>query len=179
MRACRCAHVATHFLHRLHFDLPDALGGHAKLRGQIVQRGLIFLLEPARFDNAAAARIETCQSAGQPFTALLLFLRVEPGYDLEYHVVDREPLIVLMPSDHRLTARSSVSPQALVGEIFIGVLIGGMARLVTSALQIAGNIIGMQTGLSFAQNFDPTQGIQGALVGTLLSVIAITMITRR
>src|SRR6202051_42716 len=50
----------------------------------------------------------------------LAFLRVEPGYDLEYHVVDREPLIVLMPSDHRLTARSSVSPQALVGEIFIG-----------------------------------------------------------
>ncbi len=33
------------------------------------------------------------------------FLRVEPGYDLEYHVVDREPLIVLMatiasPRDH-------------------------------------------------------------------------------
>ncbi|MDQ1449138.1 MAG: LysR family transcriptional regulator, hca operon transcriptional activator [Actinomycetota bacterium] len=50
----------------------------------------------------------------------LAFLRVEPGYELEYHVVDREPLIVLMPSDHRLTARSSVSPQALVGEIFIG-----------------------------------------------------------
>ncbi len=50
----------------------------------------------------------------------LAFLRVEPGYDLEYHVVDRESLIVLMPSDHRLTARSSVSPQALVGEIFIG-----------------------------------------------------------
>jgi LysR family transcriptional regulator, hca operon transcriptional activator len=50
----------------------------------------------------------------------LAFLRVEPGYDLEYHVVDREPLVVLMPNDHRLTARSSVSPQDLVGEIFIG-----------------------------------------------------------
>lgn len=50
----------------------------------------------------------------------LAFLRVEPGYDLEYQVVDREPLIVLMPNDHRLTARSSVSPQDLVGEVFIG-----------------------------------------------------------
>ena len=50
----------------------------------------------------------------------LAFLRVEPGYDLEYHVVDREPLIVLMPSDHRLTARSCVGPEALVDEIFIG-----------------------------------------------------------
>jgi LysR family hca operon transcriptional activator len=50
----------------------------------------------------------------------LAFLRVEPGYDLGYHVVDREPLIVLMPSDHRLTARESVRPQDFVGEIFIG-----------------------------------------------------------
>jgi LysR family hca operon transcriptional activator len=50
----------------------------------------------------------------------LAFLRVEPGYDLEYHVVDHEPLIVLMPSDHRLTARDAVRPQDLIGEIFIG-----------------------------------------------------------
>jgi LysR family hca operon transcriptional activator len=50
----------------------------------------------------------------------LAFLRVEPGYDLEYHVVDREPLIVLMPSDHRLTACEAVRPQDFVGEIFIG-----------------------------------------------------------
>jgi LysR family hca operon transcriptional activator len=47
-------------------------------------------------------------------------LRVEPGYDLEYHVVDREPLIVLMPSDHRLTAGEAVRPQDFVGETFIG-----------------------------------------------------------
>jgi LysR family transcriptional regulator, hca operon transcriptional activator len=50
----------------------------------------------------------------------LAFLRVEPGYDLAYHVVDREPLIVLMPSDHRLTTHEAVRPQDFVGEIFIG-----------------------------------------------------------
>jgi LysR family hca operon transcriptional activator len=50
----------------------------------------------------------------------LAFLRVEPGYDLEYHVVDQEPLIVLMPSDHRLTAKQAIHPRELVGEIFIG-----------------------------------------------------------
>jgi LysR family hca operon transcriptional activator len=50
----------------------------------------------------------------------LAFLRVEPGYDLEYHVVDREPLIVLMPRGHRLTSREAVRPQDLAGEIFIG-----------------------------------------------------------
>jgi LysR family hca operon transcriptional activator len=50
----------------------------------------------------------------------LAFLRVERGYDLEYHVVEHEPLIVLMPSDHRLTARKAVCPQDFLGEIFIG-----------------------------------------------------------
>src|ERR1700674_3501907 len=50
----------------------------------------------------------------------LAFLRVEPGYDLAYHVVDHEPLIVLMPSDHRLTAREAVRLQDFAGEIFIG-----------------------------------------------------------
>jgi LysR family hca operon transcriptional activator len=50
----------------------------------------------------------------------LAFLRVEPGYDLGYHVVDREPLIVLMPSDHRLTAKQAIHPREFVGEVFIG-----------------------------------------------------------
>jgi LysR family hca operon transcriptional activator len=50
----------------------------------------------------------------------LAFLRVEPDYDLEYHVVDHEPLIVLMPCDHRLTVRDAIRPQDFVGEIFIG-----------------------------------------------------------
>jgi LysR family hca operon transcriptional activator len=48
------------------------------------------------------------------------FLRAEPGYDLGYEVVDHEPLIVLMPSDHRLTSRESIHPREFVGEIFIG-----------------------------------------------------------
>jgi LysR family hca operon transcriptional activator len=48
------------------------------------------------------------------------FMRAEPGYDLGYKVVDREPLIVLMPSDHRLTSRDAIHPREFVGEIFIG-----------------------------------------------------------
>src|ERR1700726_90208 len=48
------------------------------------------------------------------------FLRVEPTFDLCYDVVDHEPLIVLMPSDHRLTSREAIHPREFVGEIFIG-----------------------------------------------------------
>jgi len=48
------------------------------------------------------------------------FLRAEPTFDLCYEVVDHEPLIVLMPSDHRLTSREAIHPREFVGEIFIG-----------------------------------------------------------
>jgi LysR family transcriptional regulator, hca operon transcriptional activator len=47
------------------------------------------------------------------------FLRAEPGYDLGYEVVDREPLIVLMPRDHRLASRKAIHPREFAGEIFI------------------------------------------------------------
>jgi LysR family transcriptional regulator, hca operon transcriptional activator len=48
------------------------------------------------------------------------FLRTEATFDLRYEVVDHEPMIVLMPSDHRLTSRKAIHPRELVGEIFIG-----------------------------------------------------------
>lgn len=48
------------------------------------------------------------------------FLRVEPTFDLVYEVVDHEPLIVLMPSDHHLTSREAIHPRELVAETFIG-----------------------------------------------------------
>lgn len=50
----------------------------------------------------------------------LAFLRAEPDYDLVYRSVIREPLVVLMPSDHRLVSRDKIRPKDLVGEPFIG-----------------------------------------------------------
>ena len=50
----------------------------------------------------------------------LAFLRMEPGFDLAYHTVTQEPLVVLMPSDHQLAARDAILPQDLLGEPFIG-----------------------------------------------------------
>jgi len=48
------------------------------------------------------------------------FMRVEPNFDLCYEVVDHEPLIVLMPSDHHLTSHNKIHLREFVGEIFIG-----------------------------------------------------------
>ena len=49
------------------------------------------------------------------------FLRPEPNMpDLEYRVVTKEPLVVVMPSDHRFAARQAVAVEELASEIFIG-----------------------------------------------------------
>ena len=50
------------------------------------------------------------------------------------------------------------------------------ARLVLAAMQVAGASIAFQMGLGFAVSNDPTQGQQGALIGTFLSMLALTMI---
>ncbi|MEA2774477.1 MAG: LysR family transcriptional regulator, hca operon transcriptional activator [Acetobacteraceae bacterium] len=47
------------------------------------------------------------------------FLRAEPGFDLDYRVVSTEKLIVLMPSDHRLTQRTTILPEDFAKESFI------------------------------------------------------------
>jgi len=65
---------------------------------------------------------------------------------------------------------------AITYEVLIGIFIGMASRLAMSALHVAGNIIALQTGLAFAQNVDPTQGTQGALVSSFLSMLAITLI---
>ena len=49
----------------------------------------------------------------------LAFLRAEPGFDLDYRVVCSEKLVVLMPSDHRLAARTAIGPEDFAGEPFI------------------------------------------------------------
>jgi LysR family hca operon transcriptional activator len=52
----------------------------------------------------------------------LAFLRPEPQMDdLEYRVVTREPLVVILPSDHRLASEECISLEEIAGEIFIGV----------------------------------------------------------
>ncbi|HZN10854.1 MAG TPA: LysR family transcriptional regulator [Blastocatellia bacterium] len=51
----------------------------------------------------------------------LAFMRAESSPPhLEYRVVRREPIVVVLPSDHHLAAQPAIRPQALVGETFIG-----------------------------------------------------------
>jgi LysR family transcriptional regulator, hca operon transcriptional activator len=50
------------------------------------------------------------------------FLRREEGFpDLAFHILVKEPLVVVLPGDHHLAAFKAVNPQDLVGETFVSV----------------------------------------------------------
>jgi flagellar biosynthesis protein FliR len=77
-----------------------------------------------------------------------------------------------------------VAPHSLAGlfvligqEVTIGVLIGTLARIIMSAISIAGFLIASQMGLSYAEALDPTsRGQQGAVVGNFISMLAVVLI---
>ncbi|MCZ6453408.1 MAG: flagellar biosynthetic protein FliR [Alphaproteobacteria bacterium] len=62
------------------------------------------------------------------------------------------------------------------GEILIGIVIGTIARILVSSLQVAGTIIAFNSGLGSAQMFDPTAGQQGAITGAFLATIGVTLL---
>jgi flagellar biosynthetic protein FliR len=64
----------------------------------------------------------------------------------------------------------------ILGELVVGVLIGAAARLMMSALHVAGTVIAFQSSLGFALFIDPTQGTQGALIAAFLSLLGLVLI---
>jgi LysR family hca operon transcriptional activator len=48
------------------------------------------------------------------------FLRLEPRAGVTYQVIAREPLVAILPSDHRLATCAEIDPKDLEGETFIG-----------------------------------------------------------
>jgi flagellar biosynthetic protein FliR len=65
---------------------------------------------------------------------------------------------------------------AIVWETLIGLAIGSIARILQSALSIAGQVAGFESGLSFAQTQDPTLNQGGALLGVFYGVLGATLV---
>jgi flagellar biosynthetic protein FliR len=63
-----------------------------------------------------------------------------------------------------------------VSELVIGVLLGGAARILVSALATAGQVIGLEIGIAFAQTADPTMTQSGQLVSVFLGVLGVALI---
>jgi flagellar biosynthetic protein FliR len=61
-------------------------------------------------------------------------------------------------------------------EFIIGIFIGTIARTLMAALDTAGMVISMMSGLGNAQVFNPGFSTQGSLLGTLLSLTGIVLV---
>ena len=51
----------------------------------------------------------------------IAFLRVEQILDIEIRVIGKEPLVAILPSDHKLAHCKVVDPRDFVGETYIGI----------------------------------------------------------
>jgi flagellar biosynthetic protein FliR len=87
--------------------------------------------------------------------------------------------VLMPPLAARIPALPADSGQLvlLIGlEALVGLAIGTAARLLLSSLNVAGNVIAMQTGLGFAINVDPSQGQHGAILATFLTTLGVMLI---
>lgn len=77
---------------------------------------------------------------------------------------------VELPPGFDLAAPSGL--MMVVRETLIGLVIGFIARLAFAAFELAGELIGLQMGLSFAGFFDPAAG-QGNAIGRMMGTFSL------
>lgn len=78
------------------------------------------------------------------------------------------PALPPMPA---IPASSWVGLVILGEQILIGVLLGFALRIAFAAVDVAGELIGLQMGLSFATFFDPTSGGQTPVITEVLGLL--------
>lgn len=60
---------------------------------------------------------------------------------------------------------SSQAVLLVIQQVLVGLTLGFAARIVFAAIELAGELVGLQMGLNYAGFFDPTTGGQGTAVG--------------
>lgn len=114
-----------------------------------------------------------------PFIRILAMLSAAPLYDQK--AIPRQVRVglaavmafVVMPT---LPPPPSLDDASAVGiiaqQVVIGLAIGFSIKVVFTAFQMAGDIIGLQMGLGFAQFVDPDKGGATPILGTFLTLLA-------
>lgn len=65
---------------------------------------------------------------------------------------------------------------AVIKELLIGLMIGALLRMFLASLSVAGEVVSLQTTLSFAQTANPLQGQQNTSLATFLGVLGLTLV---
>lgn len=65
---------------------------------------------------------------------------------------------------------SAAGVLAIIQQVLIGISLGFAARVVFAAIELAGEVIGLQMGLNFAGFFDPSSGGQGTAASRFFGI---------
>jgi flagellar biosynthetic protein FliR len=102
---------------------------------------------------------------------------VPPRVRLAFALAVSAALVPMTTQFYPATQPSTMELASLIfREATAGMLVGAMAKLIMSALEVAGFLIAAQTGLGFAQSFDPGQGTQAAMVTAFLSLVGALLV---
>ena len=80
------------------------------------------------------------------------------------------------PTLPALPATVDVMAGYIIKEALIGLMIGGLLRMFIAALTTAGELVSLQTTLSFAQTANPTQAQPTTSVSTFLMLVGLTLV---
>ncbi len=83
---------------------------------------------------------------------------------------------VVIPSLPALPQGALPGTGLILTEIGVGIFLGAGARLMMSALQVAGSVIAVQTNLANAFTFDPVAAEQGAVTTGFLSMTGMVLV---
>src|SRR5262245_18282465 len=104
-------------------------------------------------------------------------LSVPPRVRLTVALVLTAVILPLHRSAYQADLRAFGPVMLLLGqELLVGAVLGLVARLTISALQVAGSVVAQQMGLGFVTGVYPNQGQQGLIVGNFLTILGITML---
>jgi len=131
----------------------------------LVQGVFAFILTFVRI----GAAVTIMPGVGDTFTPQQIRLYIALGLSLVLSPLVMEHLPSPVP-------QTAVLFTLIVMEFVIGIFIGTIARILIVALDTAGMVISMMSGLGNAQIFNPAFATQGSLVGALLSVTGVLIL---
>ncbi len=112
-----------------------------------------------------------------PFVRILAWLSFDPllgnkGVPMRMRVALAMVLAIvvtpILPTDTPLRLASGDGVLILLQQIAIGAALGFSLRIVFSAIEFAGQLMGLQMGLSFATLFDPVNGAQTQVIAQFM-----------
>ncbi|MDX1669543.1 MAG: flagellar biosynthetic protein FliR [Limnobacter sp.] len=114
-----------------------------------------------------------------PFLRILAMLSTAPVFD--NRAVQRKvrvglaamiAIVLMQVLPPPPSINDALSLNLLLQQILIGAAMGFSMRLIFTAFEVAGDMLGLQMGLAFAQFIDPQKGGTTPLIGSYLSILA-------